>query len=88
MTKELEASLKKKKPKAKKNPYVVDHACNFSIWEVQAGESKVQDQPQLHSKFKANLKINKQVKWQSSCKTPQILNAQAWERVAEETHCV
>lgn len=87
MIKELEASLKKN-PTKTKNPICGGNACNFSIWEVQAGGSRVQDQPQLHSKFKANLKINKQVKWQSSCKTAQIVKSQAWERVAEETHCV
>lgn len=30
-------------------------ACHFSIWEVEAGESVVQNYSQLHSEFEANL---------------------------------
>lgn len=29
--------------------------CNFSTWEVEAGESIVQDHSQLHSNFEASL---------------------------------
>jgi hypothetical protein len=34
---------------------VVVYACNFSTWDVFAGELQVLGQPQLPSKFEANL---------------------------------
>jgi hypothetical protein len=33
----------------------VVHACKPSIWKVEAGELRVHGQPELHSKFQANL---------------------------------
>lgn len=32
---------------------MVAHACDPRTWEVEAGRSNVQSQPQLHSKFEA-----------------------------------
>jgi hypothetical protein len=30
---------------------MVVHTCTLSIWEIEAGELRVQGQPRLHSKF-------------------------------------
>lgn len=34
--------------------YVLAHVCNFSTRKVKAGESGVQDHPQLYVKFEVN----------------------------------
>lgn len=36
-------------------PDMVAHACNYSIWEMEAGQSEIQGHSWLHGKFKANL---------------------------------
>lgn len=35
--------------------YIMVHACNLNIWELEAGESEVRAHSQLHSKLKASL---------------------------------
>lgn len=46
----------------KKLTDVVTHTCNPSIWEVEAGRSGVQGQPQLHREFKTYLGYRKPFK--------------------------
>jgi hypothetical protein len=36
-------------------PGIVGYSCNPSTHEAEAGRSQVQDQPELHRKFKASL---------------------------------
>lgn len=33
----------------------MEHDCDSSTWEEQAGGPEIQDQPQLHGEFKASL---------------------------------
>jgi hypothetical protein len=35
------------------------HICNLSTWEVEAGRSRVQGQPELHSEILSQKKKNK-----------------------------